>query len=66
MEDPNLIACLYPADGDLRTKAAIRMRENIGRYIAPPEDTESDYGSRESTVDDGENGTRNSQSYALQ
>ncbi|KUJ14044.1 uncharacterized protein LY89DRAFT_672304 [Mollisia scopiformis] len=52
MEDTNLIACLYPAEGDRLTWDAIRMRENSGRYIAraPPENTTPDYGSRESTA----------------
>ncbi|TVY64158.1 Maternal embryonic leucine zipper kinase [Lachnellula suecica] len=50
MEDLNLIACLYPADGDLRAGAAIRMRENSGRYIPPQQETKLEYGSRESTV----------------
>lgn len=50
MEDANLIAYLYPADGDPRAEAAIRMRENSGRYIPPPEETESEHGSRETTI----------------
>lgn len=62
MEDPNLIACLYPADSDILARSAIRIRENSARYIAPPEDTQPEYGSRESTVSQEDNEDKNPRS----
>lgn len=51
MEDPILIACLYPADNEWSyAQDAIRMSENSNRYILPQGLTVSEQGSRESTV----------------
>lgn len=52
MEDPNLIAELFPIDGEDNAKYTwdiIRMRENTSRYIPPQGESKSDFRSREST-----------------
>ena len=59
MEDPNLIACLYPADGNEAALAVIRMHKGSARYITPQGGTkpEPEHGSRASTIsreDDGD------------
>jgi hypothetical protein len=58
MEDSNLIACLYPAEGEGYAKDAICMRENVARYIPPLRVSKPKRRSRESTVpeDDEKNG----------
>ena len=50
MEDPNLIACLFPADRNQKALQAIHLSENRGRYIPPEVETEPERGSRGSTV----------------
>jgi hypothetical protein len=55
MEDPNLIACLYPAKPEHNSKYTwdtIRMRENSARYTPPLGGIEPgpEHGSRESTA----------------
>lgn len=48
--NPDLIARLFPAYGNICTLDAIRMRENSGRYLSPQGETEPVNRSRESTV----------------
>lgn len=50
METSNLIACLLPADHNRQAQDAICMRQNSGRYIPQQRESESEHGSRESTV----------------
>jgi hypothetical protein len=57
MEDSNVIAHLYPADDERKSKPAwdsIRMQQNSNRYIPPQE--AADRGSRESTVSSDDEG----------
>jgi len=69
MEDLNLIACLFPEDGDPEALEAIYMSENRSRYVPPhvlPQgQTKSKYRSRESTVslEEEEDNTPNDASY---
>lgn len=50
MEDANLIACLYPAEGEGYAKDAICIHENVTRYIPPLRVSKPKRRSRESTV----------------
>jgi serine/threonine-protein kinase Chk2 len=62
MEDPNLIAELFPADDDKGYgRDAIHMRENASRYIPPQGEARSDFRSRETTasLEDEEDRTPN-------
>lgn len=52
MEDPNLIACLFPADHNTQAQDAIYKRENSSRYIPPQGDTKPERGSRATTVEE--------------
>ncbi|KAG4430848.1 hypothetical protein IFR05_013664 [Cadophora sp. M221] len=59
MEDPNVIAKLFSADGNNGyAMDTICMSENASRYIPPQRNTKSDFRSRESTASlDDEEGT---------
>ena len=71
MEDLNLMACLFPEDGDPEALEAIYRSENRSRYVpphVPPQgETKSKYRSRESTVslEDEEDNTPLIRSYLL-